>query len=127
VGGTTTSGWTLVAQSDRHSGEGQSICDGQHGIIRTSCENTQLESGGKHVANIGHFDEVCSPKRIFEYDVLGVDGWRHVKHEQVECFRALDFILDHADGGSFGHAELDIGVKERESVKQEIPVLCQGG
>ena len=48
---------------------------------------------------------------------------RVVVHQYIEGFGAFDFVLDHADGGCFGHAEADVDGQEGESVEEELPVL----
>jgi hypothetical protein len=47
-------------------------------------------------------------------------------HEDVEGFGTLDFVLDHADGGRFGHAELRVYRYERKSVEEELPIFGEG-
>ncbi len=107
-----------------------------------------MESRG-YVADVRHFNQVSSPEGVFENDVLRIDGGGDVKHlrimlhvltlergfglgfgstahQNVESFGALDFVLNHSDGGCFGHAELHIDREEGESIEEELAVLREG-
>ena len=47
-------------------------------------------------------------------------------HQNIESFRALDFVLNHSDGGCFGHAELHVDREEGEGIEDELAVLREG-
>ena len=51
---------------------------------------------------------------------------RVVVYQYIEGFGAFDFVLDHADGGCFGHAELHVDREEGEGIEDELSVFREG-